>query len=249
MSNNTILAFKSQIADKFFPNETNMPPAEMCDFSLDLIDQIIERKPFAETAGCGYVHPIVYCLIKSPNNEYLSYQRTSKGGESRLHGEHSIGVGGHLDVDVNLENIDPFQILKNNLINELNEEICLPTEWDENAQVYTFSQGNCQVDYWIYDRTTEVNSLHLGMVVQFHLTQDGYNIVMSNIQNNKIEDHLHNVSFKSLENLMENFNTYESWSQMLIQKLVYHEETQTPFGCLPKNAVSNPKWENVSRWV
>ena len=45
----------------------------------------------------SYKQLISYCLLENEKNEILVYKRLSDGGESRLHGQSSIGVGGHMN--------------------------------------------------------------------------------------------------------------------------------------------------------
>ena len=40
---------------------------------------------------------ISYCLLENQSGEILVYERLSGGGEERLHGQSSIGVGGHMN--------------------------------------------------------------------------------------------------------------------------------------------------------
>ena len=45
----------------------------------------------------SYKQLISYCLLENENDEILVYQRLSGGGEERLHGQSSVGVGGHMN--------------------------------------------------------------------------------------------------------------------------------------------------------
>ncbi len=42
----------------------------------------------------SYKQLISYCLLENEHGEILVYERLSGGGEARLHGQSSIGVGG-----------------------------------------------------------------------------------------------------------------------------------------------------------
>ncbi|WP_442246660.1 Y-family DNA polymerase, partial [Staphylococcus aureus] len=45
----------------------------------------------------SYKHLISYCLLENEHGEILVYERLYGGGEARLHGQSSIGVGGHMN--------------------------------------------------------------------------------------------------------------------------------------------------------
>ncbi|HDJ4672336.1 DNA mismatch repair protein MutT, partial [Staphylococcus aureus] len=45
----------------------------------------------------SYKQLISYCLLENEHGEILVYERLSGGGEARLHGQSSIGVGGHMN--------------------------------------------------------------------------------------------------------------------------------------------------------
>ena len=51
---------------------------------------------------------ISYCLLENEKGEILVYERLSGGGEERLHGQSSIGVGGHMNDDV----LELIQLMK-----------------------------------------------------------------------------------------------------------------------------------------
>ncbi|SUM33491.1 NUDIX hydrolase [Staphylococcus gallinarum] len=44
-----------------------------------------------------YKQLISYCILENERDEILVYERLSGGGEARLHGQSSIGVGGHMN--------------------------------------------------------------------------------------------------------------------------------------------------------
>lgn len=178
-------------------------------------DTVIRRKPDAETAGCGFVHPITYCVV-THNGKVLSYQRTTKGGEGRLHGQFSIGVGGHIDVQDQL--FDPTEYDSNEIVfnhifdaafRELKEELSI--DCDD-----IFAHDLLGV---IHNKDTEVNALHIGYVVEVQLTDLGYKKI---IDNPEIEDHLCNVNFIFASEVMSDnkLSDYESWSQYLLNDIL-----------------------------
>lgn len=71
----------------------------------------------------SYKQLISYCLLENENDEILVYQRLSGGGEERLHGQSSVGVGGHMNNVVGADSIN--EVLRVNAQRELNEEVGL----------------------------------------------------------------------------------------------------------------------------
>src|SRR5438128_6861287 len=45
----------------------------------------------------SYRQPIPYCLVESPNEEYVLMQRMKGQGEARLLGKRYFGAGGHVE--------------------------------------------------------------------------------------------------------------------------------------------------------
>lgn len=71
----------------------------------------------------SYKQLISYCLLENEHGEILVYERLSGGGEARLHGQSSIGVGGHMNDVPGAESIN--EVLRVNAQRELEEEVGL----------------------------------------------------------------------------------------------------------------------------
>ncbi|MDU2098444.1 MAG: DNA mismatch repair protein MutT, partial [Staphylococcus sp.] len=69
----------------------------------------------------SYKQLISYCLLENEKNEILVYKRLSGGGESRLHGQSSIGVGGHMNDVIGANSVN--EVLRVNAQRELEEEV------------------------------------------------------------------------------------------------------------------------------
>ena len=63
---------------------------------------------------------ISYCLLENEKGEILVYERLSGGGEERLHGQSSIGVGGHMNDVVGADSIN--EVLRVNAQRELKKK-------------------------------------------------------------------------------------------------------------------------------
>ena len=140
---------------------------------------------------------ISYCLLENQSGEILVYERLSGGGEERLHGQSSIGVGGHMNDVVGADSIN--EVLRVNAQRELEEEVGLPTEDSQNMEYLGF----------INDDNNEVGKVHMGVV--FKIT------VSSNDVESKETDTLR---IKWIEKgKIESYDDFETWSALILQDL------------------------------
>lgn len=140
---------------------------------------------------------ISYCLLENQSGEILVYERLSGGGEERLHGQSSIGVGGHMNDIVGADSIN--EVLRVNAQRELEEEVGLSAEDSQNMEYLGF----------INDDNNEVGKVHMGVV--FKIT------VSSNDVESKETDTLR---IKWIEKgKIESYDDFETWSALILQDL------------------------------
>ena len=140
---------------------------------------------------------ISYCLLENQSGEILVYERLSGGGEERLHGQSSIGVGGHMNDVVGADSIN--EVLRVNAQRELEEEVGLSAEDSQNMEYLGF----------INDDNNEVGKVHMGVV--FKIT------VNSNDVEAKETDTLR---IKWIEKgKIESYDDFETWSALILQDL------------------------------
>jgi predicted NUDIX family phosphoesterase len=113
---------------------------------LDNVNQVIIPRNLAEEDE-SLKQLVVYFTVQQ-DGKYLSYWRSPKGGDTRLHGQYSFGYGGH----VNVEDTSPLGAV----IRELKEEI------DGEVKSITFKG-------WINGDKTPIERVHLGMYYEVHL--------------------------------------------------------------------------------
>lgn len=143
-----------------------------------------------------YKQLISYCLLENQNGEILVYERLSGGGEERLHGQSSIGVGGHMNDVVGADSIN--EVLRVNAQRELEEEVGL-SEDSQNMEYIGF----------INDDNNDVGKVHMGVV--FKIT------VNSNDVEAKETDTLR---IKWIEKgKIESYDDFETWSALILQDL------------------------------
>jgi len=103
----------------------------------------------------NYKQLIGYVLLKDEvTGEVLVYKRLVGGGEARLHGKVSVGIGGHMN---EVEGKTIFEMLKINAARELNEEVGVSEEDALN---------NLHFIGLINDDKTEVGQVHVGVVYE-----------------------------------------------------------------------------------
>ncbi|MBG70614.1 MAG: hypothetical protein CMN06_10970 [Roseibacillus sp.] len=132
-------------------------------------------------------------------DHYLHYVRGKSGGESRLHAQGSLGIGGHINpVD---ERNDPLgrATYIAGVAREIDEEILLP------------SQPKQRIVALLNDDSNPVGRVHLGVVHLFELESR---------EAQSREDALLDLQFKSVDDLKGPlYNDLESWSRFCVDAL------------------------------
>ena len=128
------------------------------------------------------------------NDEVFCTRRTNKGGETRLHGRLSLGIGGHINT---LDDMDSGDIFRRGLQRELEEEVFL-------------SGGGDLIPIGVInDDTNEVGSVHLG----FFFTMEVEDASVRETEK------LEGLWLKRSE-LAENTENMETWSQIACEALI-----------------------------
>ena len=145
----------------------------------------------------SYKQLISYCLLENENDEILVYQRLSGGGEERLHGQSSVGVGGHMNNVVGADSIN--EVLRVNAQRELNEEVGLSEDRSQNMEYIGF----------INDDTNAVGKVHIGVVFKIK--------VKSSYVEVRETDTL-KINWVSQDEIND-LNHFESWSALILKDL------------------------------
>ena len=178
-----------------------------CQTFLDLseqLDQYFIPRYVAEKSN-NLIHPIPYFAVVNEEGKILLYQRGKGVGESRLAGKHSIGFGGHVELEKDcLYEYYTTKSIKDSVtsaqINESNEEL----------------KAEGIVDFYplkvIYDSTDEVGKVHLGIA--------SFLLVKSATTN---EEQLVDMGFHSKEEILDmqesGLISLENWSLELLGML------------------------------
>jgi len=138
---------------------------------------------------------IPYAVIERDDQVFL-FRRTSGGGEQRLHGRRSIGVGGHINPE------DEDDVVFCALRREVEEELCVPAGWRP------------RVVGILNDDSTAVGSVHVGVVA---VVDPGPGSVKVR------EEDTMTGAFVGREDLtglhVRERTSFESWSALLLDRL------------------------------
>jgi predicted NUDIX family phosphoesterase len=152
-----------------------------------------------------YKQLIPQMVIRRKNGDIFLVQRLKTQGESRLHGRHSIGIGGHInpiDVNENLE-LDEYtagvEAFNAGMVRELNEEIL----------VY----GDVDFEYIgaMNDDSDDVGKVHYAIVYTIIVDDD---IVVEINETDKMVG-----GFVSMEEAATHFDNMENWSKIIFNQL------------------------------
>ena len=145
---------------------------------------------------------IPYCLfrVKDENGtRYLHYNRGKSGGESRLHAQGSMGIGGHINPVDEREDHLGMQTYMAGVDREIDEELNI--EGDYSHQIVAL----------LNDDSNNVGQVHLGVVHMVDLEND---------QVSANEDAIANLTFHTLEELRgELYEHLETWTQACVDAL------------------------------
>jgi predicted NUDIX family phosphoesterase len=146
-----------------------------------------------------FLQVIPYIVVFSRDTlRVLQYRRTKKGGDERLYGNWSVGVGGHINLQDAANGKLSFSAMVNRaLLREFNEEFA-----------YDYFCLTATPAGLIYDDSNDVGRVHIGIV--YYATASGVYCVDT-------ERHT-DFGFVSLNDINED-EGYESWSRLLIKEL------------------------------
>ena len=116
-----------------------------------MLDIIIHEHEFiprpAAEEDPSYRQIIPYVVLLQEGRVFTT-RRLNKGGEARLHGKISVGIGGHINP---VDELDPERVLMRGLERELHEEVAIEM------------MGELVPQGVINDDTNSVGSVHLGL--------------------------------------------------------------------------------------
>jgi predicted NUDIX family phosphoesterase len=143
---------------------------------------------------------IIPYVIMIYDGKYLSYVRGRRAGETRLVGNRSIGIGGHINPrdDMPLFNADFYQTYITAVEREVAEEVSVKAHHSDHIVAL------------LNDDSNDVGRVHLGIVHYW---------VLDSSQVGKREQMISQMAFMTLGQLQEVRDTLETWSQLCLDSL------------------------------
>lgn len=165
------------------------------------VTKFMLRKDVEEAPS--YKQLIPYVIIKH-GNKYLNYVRGKRAGETRLVGNRSIGIGGHINpVDDMPLFRDPYETYLAAVEREVDEEIIVNAEHTNKIVAL------------LNDDSNEVGKVHLGVVHVMELDSDDVS---------RKEQMITQLNFMNLNELNEVKDSMETWSSLCLDLLAKIEE-------------------------
>lgn len=141
---------------------------------------------------------IIPYIVLRVGDQFVRYTRTPAGGEDRLHGRMSIGLGGHIDLSdiVSVDDcVDLIATFQNATQRELDEEVgdidCISREWIGI----------------LVDNDSDVGRVHIGIVGVWNL---------STLPAGTNDDAISDISLCSIDELKRSRDRLEKWSAMVL---------------------------------
>ena len=185
-----VLVVKTDKLAKFISGRTGLLTEDR-EAMLDIIineHEFIDRPAAEEDPSYKQIIPYVVLTRKGL---VFATRRLNKGGESRLHGKVSIGIGGHINP---VDETDRRSVLMKGLERELDEE------------VYIQRRGELVPQGFINDDGNGVGAVHLGLC--FSMEVEGE---VSVKETEKLSG-----GWMSLQELRGEFDNMETWSQIAL---------------------------------
>lgn len=181
------------------------PTSGIFDFNVDKVDiqdfhfinrKVVDSHDDSQYKRIGLHLPQIlpYIVITDGKGKYLSYNRN--GTETRLYGNRSIGIGGHVDIDdivFKHDGVIPTSTIELACMRELSEEIL----YDDNS-IIKFTK-------LIVDTSNPVGKVHVGLFTT---------LVYPNAQP---QEELYDAKWLTADELRTNIKAYENWSQLIIK--------------------------------
>lgn len=174
-----------------------------------------EREPAEQNPAQKQLIPYCVFYLKADPTRIYVYRRTPKGGEPRLHGKRSIGVGGHIDEG----NGTTWTSYKRSLWREIVEEVALQPAAETTATGPMDGQEiPVPVIGLLNDDSTPagtpegkipVGQVHLGIV---------HAIGASDKLQRRCAD-LADDGFYTVAELLKDRDSFETWSQLVLDYL------------------------------
>jgi predicted NUDIX family phosphoesterase len=138
-------------------------------------------------------------VIMSCDGKYLSYVRGRRAGESRLVGQRSIGIGGHINPSDDMPLFkDFYDTYLAAVKREVDEEVAVETEYTDRVVAL------------LNDESNEVGSVHLGIV---------HHWILNSPKVSRREQMITQMAFMTAAELRSAAGGLETWSGLCLGHL------------------------------
>lgn len=190
------MVFPKESLKKYIP-QSGLHPIQLGN-SKELLNECFRLKRRIAEEDFSVIQLVSVFIIKF-RDKYLTYKRSKRLPENRLHGSYSIYFGGHLtpkDISPLFDIFDP-RFGSKFLVAELNEELILPNLVDEMIHYKGL----------LYDNSRPVSSQHLGIVFDVLLTDKEHKIGERGF--------LMDPKFETLYEINSRISDFENWSVLI----------------------------------
>ena len=149
-------------------------------------------------------HIVPYVVLTSDNNKIFVTQRTNNQTEARLHGLHSVGVGGHVGP---IEGYGIAESIMMGMLRELDEELT-------GMKLPNFIAGIFKPNLmgYVNDDRNEVGAVHFGLIYNIFVHPTLAKSIKIKETDNMTGSWMSYKQAKKIEN-------YESWSAYIMEGL------------------------------
>lgn len=182
-------------------------PAEEINFESRILEHHKPMRRGDAEENPEFKQPIGYVVVVNPSLErVLAYQRSTKGGESRLHNKWSVGFGGHIEEK---DAVHDLNLINASALRELKEEIGI-----DHTQMKVFGYLN--------DDSNKVGQVHFGIVYIVEIETSSVTPSDPEIGTAKL------VTIRELESIISSKDTeLEEWSKLLLKPLNKYLSSQS----------------------
>jgi len=161
----------------------------------------VERRYAERSVHLKQVIPYTIVVVEDPESSprVLVVERLPQGGEQRLVGRLSIGIGGHINP---VDDDDPLHVVESGTARELDEELFLSGE------------RRIEAIGLINDDSNPVGAVHVGLVQVLYLGPGGSASVR---ETDVLEGTL--VPPSELQRQLRDGANFETWSRVLVENL------------------------------
>jgi predicted NUDIX family phosphoesterase len=166
------------------------------DALMDRQNQSFQPRRTCETDP-SFKQLIPYVILKHVDHRgvhLFQYTRGKGQGEKRLHALRSVGIGGHISTD-DTQGDDWY---RTGMARELEEEMVIP------------NPSSMPIVGLIYDDSNDVGKVHLGVV---HVME------VASLDCHAREDDLVDAGFVLVDQIKQEMDRLETWSQLCIKSL------------------------------